>query len=83
MTTFAEGRERTKALGIWSAIAAGGGAVGLILGGLLTETLSWRWIFFVQPPHRHRSCAAVHCGSSRTRGARRSRRAQTSPARSP
>src|SRR5665811_1927980 len=35
-TTFAEGRERTKALGIWSAIAAGGGAVGLILGGLLT-----------------------------------------------
>jgi MFS family permease len=40
MTTFAEGRERTKALGIWSAIAAGGGAVGLILGGLLTETLS-------------------------------------------
>ncbi|MGI8422219.1 MAG: MFS transporter, partial [Gaiellaceae bacterium] len=35
-TTFAEGQERTKALGIWSAIAAGGGAVGLLLGGLLT-----------------------------------------------
>jgi EmrB/QacA subfamily drug resistance transporter len=50
MTTFAEGRERTKALGIWSAIAAGGGAVGLILGGLLTETLSWRWVFFVNLP---------------------------------
>ncbi|HEY8647672.1 MAG TPA: MFS transporter [Gaiellaceae bacterium] len=49
-TTFAEGRERTKALGVWSAIAAGGGAFGLILGGLLTETLSWRWVFFVNLP---------------------------------
>ena len=50
MTTFAEGRERTKALGVWSAIAAGGGAVGLVLGGLLTETLSWRWVFFINLP---------------------------------
>ena len=49
-TTFAEGRERTKALGIWSAIAAGGGPFGLIIGGLLTETLSWRWVFFVNLP---------------------------------
>jgi EmrB/QacA subfamily drug resistance transporter len=49
-TTFAEGRERTKALGIWSAIAAGGGAVGLVLGGLLTDTLSWRWVFFINLP---------------------------------
>src|SRR5947207_3672754 len=49
-TTFAEGRERTKALGVWSAIAAGGGAVGLVLGGFLTETLSWRWVFFINLP---------------------------------
>jgi EmrB/QacA subfamily drug resistance transporter len=49
-TTFAEGRERTRALGIWSAIAAGGGAVGLALGGLLTDTLSWRWVFFINLP---------------------------------
>src|SRR5579862_3505793 len=49
-TTFAEGRERTRALGVWSAIAAGGGAVGLVLGGALTETISWRWIFFINVP---------------------------------
>jgi EmrB/QacA subfamily drug resistance transporter len=49
-TTFAEGSERTKALGVWGAIAAGGGAVGLLLGGILVETLSWEWIFFVNVP---------------------------------
>jgi len=49
-TTFADGRERTKALGVWSAIAAGGGAAGLVLGGILTETLSWRWVFFINLP---------------------------------
>src|SRR5712691_2263329 len=49
-TTFAEGRERTRALGVWSAIAAGGGAVGLVVGGFLTSTLSWRWVFFVNLP---------------------------------
>ena len=49
-TTFNNGKDRAKALAIWSAIAAGGGAVGLLLGGVLTDLASWRWIFFVNVP---------------------------------
>src|ERR671935_901746 len=49
-TTFAEGAERARALGVWAAIAIGGSAVGLILGGVLTEAFSWPWIFFVNVP---------------------------------
>jgi EmrB/QacA subfamily drug resistance transporter len=49
-TTFTEGAERTKAMGVWAAIAVGGGAVGLVLGGILVEVLSWPWIFFVNVP---------------------------------
>jgi EmrB/QacA subfamily drug resistance transporter len=49
-TTFHDGAERTKALSIWAAIAVGGGAIGLLLGGILTEYLSWEWIFFVNVP---------------------------------
>jgi len=49
-TTFADGRERTRALGVWSAIAIGGGAVGLLLGGVLTDLASWQWVFFVNVP---------------------------------
>jgi EmrB/QacA subfamily drug resistance transporter len=48
--TFQEGAERTKALGVWAAIAVGGGAIGLLLGGILVEFLSWPWIFFVNVP---------------------------------
>lgn len=47
---FKEGPERNKALGVWSAITAGGAALGLILGGLLTEYASWRWVFLVNIP---------------------------------
>ena len=49
-TTFSEGRERAKALGVWAAIAIGGSAVGLVLGGALTQAFSWPWIFFVNVP---------------------------------
>ncbi|MFD3452750.1 MFS transporter [Streptomyces sp. NPDC058691] len=47
---FTEAKERAKAFGIYGAIAGGGGAVGLILGGVLTEYLDWRWTFFVNIP---------------------------------
>jgi EmrB/QacA subfamily drug resistance transporter len=46
-TTFTSADERGKAFGIYGAIAAGGGAVGLLLGGVLTEYLSWRWSLYV------------------------------------
>jgi EmrB/QacA subfamily drug resistance transporter len=49
-TTFAEGKDRARALGVWAAIAIGGSAVGLVLGGALTQSFSWRWIFFVNVP---------------------------------
>jgi EmrB/QacA subfamily drug resistance transporter len=50
MTTFEEGAERNKALGIWGALGGGGAAVGVLAGGVLTTYLSWRWIFFVNVP---------------------------------
>ena len=49
-TTFTDASERTKALGVWSAIAASGAAVGLLMGGVLTDLASWRWVFFVNVP---------------------------------
>jgi EmrB/QacA subfamily drug resistance transporter len=49
-TTFAEGPERNRALGIWGAVAGAGGAAGVLLGGILTSGLSWRWVLFVNVP---------------------------------
>jgi len=49
-TTFQEGRERNRALGIWGAVAGSGGAAGVLLGGALTSAFSWPWIFFVNVP---------------------------------
>jgi EmrB/QacA subfamily drug resistance transporter len=50
LTTFAEGPERNRALAVWGAIAGAGGAIGLLLGGVIVEVLSWRWVFFVNVP---------------------------------
>ncbi len=49
-TTFAEGRERNLALGIWGAASGSGGAAGVLLGGALTSAFNWSWIFFVNVP---------------------------------
>src|SRR5579862_2459434 len=50
MTTFEEGAERNKALGIWGAMGGSGAAVGVLAGGLLTKYAGWEWIFFVNVP---------------------------------
>ena len=50
LTEFREGKERNTALGVWAAVAAGGAAVGVLLGGILTQYLNWRWNFFVNVP---------------------------------
>ena len=49
-TTFEEGRERNRALGIWGAVSGSGAAAGVLLGGALTSSLSWSWIFFINVP---------------------------------
>ncbi|MFZ0386904.1 MAG: MFS transporter [Solirubrobacteraceae bacterium] len=73
-TTFTESGERTKALGIWSAIAASGSAVGLLMGGVLTDIASWRWVFFVNVPIGVMTVvlAARYILESRVEGVRRS-----------
>jgi EmrB/QacA subfamily drug resistance transporter len=50
MTTFAEGAERNRALGIWGAASGSGGAAGVLLGGFLTSYLNWSWVFFINVP---------------------------------
>ncbi|HYJ69574.1 MAG TPA: DHA2 family efflux MFS transporter permease subunit [Nocardioidaceae bacterium] len=49
-TTFREGRERNIALGVWGAVGGFGAAAGVLMGGILTDALSWEWIFFVNIP---------------------------------
>jgi EmrB/QacA subfamily drug resistance transporter len=49
-TTFAEGAARNRAVGIWGAMGGAGGAAGVLLGGVLTELLGWRWILFINVP---------------------------------
>ncbi len=49
-TVFPEGRERVRAIGLYTTVSAAGGALGLVFGGLLTELVSWRWVMFVNVP---------------------------------
>ena len=65
-TTFAEGRERNIALGVWGAVGGFGAAAGVLLGGVLTDALSWEWIFFVNiPVGARRARARAACCSRR------------------
>jgi EmrB/QacA subfamily drug resistance transporter len=50
MTLFTEAAERTKAMGVFGFVMAGGGSIGVLLGGVLTDALSWHWIFLVNVP---------------------------------
>src|SRR5665213_3304030 len=50
LVTYREGHERNVALSVWGAVAAGGAAVGVLLGGIITQYLNWRWNFFVNVP---------------------------------
>jgi EmrB/QacA subfamily drug resistance transporter len=50
LAEFTEGKERNTAMGVWGAVAAGGAAAGVLLGGILTQYLGWRWNFFVNVP---------------------------------
>jgi MFS family permease len=50
VTMFPDPREQGRAIGIYSFVASAGGAVGLLLGGVLTESINWHWIFFVNVP---------------------------------
>jgi MFS family permease len=49
-TTFREGRDRDRAVGAWTAVAAAGGATGLVAGGVITDWLGWPWVFFINVP---------------------------------
>ena len=72
--TFRDGAERNKALGVWGAVAGSGGAAGVLLGGVLTDTLGWEWVLWVNVPigAARRGAGA---GADRRRAARSRRRA--------
>ncbi|MEU3316900.1 MFS transporter [Streptomyces sp. NPDC006662] len=63
-TTFAEGPRRVRALGVWSAVNAAGGALGVLAGGLLTEYAGWRWIMLINLPIVAAALALVPAGVS-------------------
>lgn len=78
-TTFAEGAERNRALGVWGAVAGAGGAAGVLLGGVLTEYLGWEWVLLVNTPITF--VAAFFAPGCSSRAATSGRAHSTSPAR--
>jgi EmrB/QacA subfamily drug resistance transporter len=72
-TTFAEGAARNRAVGIWGAMGGAGGAAGVLLGGVLTDLLSWRWILFINVPIGLLAAVAAQRLILESRGAGRTR----------
>ena len=79
-TMFAEGAERNTALGVWGAVAAGGGAVGSLLGGVITQWLGWEWVLWINVPV---GLAAAALAPALLPESRRTAARSTSPERSP
>lgn len=67
-STFREGPERARALGIWGAIAAGGAAAGMLIGGVATDLANWRWVFFINIPVGVVAIAAAYAVLSESAG---------------
>ena len=82
-TTFAEGAERNKALGVWGAVAAGGGAAGSLLGGVITQSLGWEWVLWINTPIGIAAALRRPAGPGREPRRRPARAASTRSARSP
>jgi EmrB/QacA subfamily drug resistance transporter len=72
--TFSEGAARNRALGVWTAAAAGGGATGFFVGGVITGALGWRWVFLVNVPVAAVSCALAPLLLTESRDPKASRR---------
>lgn len=73
LTTTFEGRARVRALGVWSAVNAAGGALGVLAGGVLTEYAGWRWVMLVNLPIVAAALALVPAGVPAARAAARER----------
>src|SRR5213080_3284763 len=82
MTLFTEPADRAKAMGVFGFVAAGGGSIGVLLGGVLTDTLDWHWIFLVNLPIGI-TVVVLSLRLLTAAAARRRRAGSTSPARSP
>ena len=83
MMLFTTPAERAKAMGIFGFVASGGGSLGVLLGGILTDVLNWHWIFLVNVPVGILVVGAHAVAASRPRACRPRRSASTSRARSP
>ena len=83
MTLFTEAAERTKAMGVFGFVMAGGGSIGVLLGGVLTDTLSWHWIFLVNVPIGVARLRADAAAAAAVAGRARRAAGSTSPAPSP